>query len=230
MLNNLAGRQAPSMIVALLALFLSLGGVSYGVATGSIGSRDIKDNTVRGKDVRDRSLSGKDVKDNSLGGGQVNEGKLGQVPSAASADSATSAQDAHTLAGSPATAYARAGAEAVHAIGAPGEIAFNTGWRFGGIAGTEEVPGYWKDPAGTVHLRGAAGRSAGSGRVIFTLPVGYRPNLVQLYITYGGASTQAYVSVNPDGSVVWEGGSDENGSTDNSAYVGLGNITFRADR
>lgn len=230
MLNNLSRRPSPSMVVALVALFLSLGGVSYGVATGSIGSRDIKNNAVRGKDIRNRTLSGIEIKHNSLGGAQVKEDTLGKIPSAASADSAASAQDAQTLGGSPASAFARTGAEAVHVIGAPGEIAFNTGWEFGGIAGTEEVPGYWKDPAGTVHLRGAAGRSGGNERRMFTLPPGYRPNLAQVYITYGGTSTQAYVSVNPDGSVVWEGGTDASGSIDNSAYVGLGNITFRADQ
>jgi hypothetical protein len=229
MLNNLSRRPSPSMVVALVALFLSLGGVSYGVATGSIGSRDIKNNTVRGKDVRNRGLSGIDIKHNSLGGAQVKENELGKVPSAASADSSARAQDAQSLGGSPASAFARTGAEAVHVVGAPGEIAFNTGWRFRGIAGTEEVPGYWKDPAGTVHLRGAAG-SDGTERRMFTLPPGYRPNLGQVYITYGGGNSQAYVSVNPDGGVVWEGGTDENGSTDNTAYIGLGNITFRADQ
>jgi hypothetical protein len=141
MLNNLSRRPSPSMVVALLALFLSLGGVSYGVATGSIGSRDIKNNTVRGKDVRNRGLSGIDIKHNSLGGAQVKENELGKVPSAASADSSARAQDAQSLGGSPASAFARSGAEAVHVVGAPGEIAFNTGWRFRGIAGTEEVQG-----------------------------------------------------------------------------------------
>lgn len=230
MLNNLPRRPSPSMLVGLLALFLSLGGVSYGVATGSIGSRDIKNNSVRGKDVRNRSLTGKDIKNNSLAGGQVSEGKLGKVPSAASADSATSAQNAQALGGSPASAYARTGAEPVHVIGAPGEIAFNTGWAFGGFAGTEEVPGYWKDPAGTVHLRGAAGRTTGTENVMFTLPPGYRPNLRQSYITNGLAVSQAYVSVHSNGDVYWEGGTDENGDFDNSEYVSLGNITFRAER
>jgi hypothetical protein len=33
-------RPSPALIVACLALFLSLGGVSYGVATGFIDSRE----------------------------------------------------------------------------------------------------------------------------------------------------------------------------------------------
>jgi hypothetical protein len=88
-------RPSPAMGVALLALFISLGGVSYGVATGSIDSREIKNNTVRGKDVRNNSLRGADVRESSLG----------KVPSAASADtaataaSATNAANADTLDG-----------------------------------------------------------------------------------------------------------------------------------
>jgi hypothetical protein len=72
------------MGVALLALFISLGGVSYGVATGSIDSREIKNNAVRGKDVRNNSLRGADILESSLA----------KVPSAVSADSATTAGSA----------------------------------------------------------------------------------------------------------------------------------------
>ena len=95
------------MAVALLALFVALGGIGYAAATGSIDSREIKNNSVRGKDVRNKTLTGKDVKDRSLTGADVGddslagadvlEGSLGQVPSAASAanaDNATRAQSA----------------------------------------------------------------------------------------------------------------------------------------
>jgi hypothetical protein len=59
------------MAVALLALFMSLGGVSYGLATGVIDGREIKNNTITFKDVR---------KD-KLGGGSIKESGLGTVPS-----------------------------------------------------------------------------------------------------------------------------------------------------
>ena len=64
------------MVVALLALFIALGGVSYGVATGSIDSREIKDGGVRGRDVGDGALRGVDVRNNSLGGGDIADGTL----------------------------------------------------------------------------------------------------------------------------------------------------------
>ena len=101
MLRRLSHRPSPAMGVALLALILSLGGVSYGVATGSINSREIKNNTVvskdlrnnnvRGKDLRNSTVAGRDVANNTLKGADIDESGLGQVPSAANAASATNA-------------------------------------------------------------------------------------------------------------------------------------------
>lgn len=86
------------MVVASTALFVSLGGVSYGLATGSIDSReirnntvrtgDIRNNTVRGKDIRNSTVRGRDVALNTLTGVDVNESRLGKVPAAVVADSA----------------------------------------------------------------------------------------------------------------------------------------------
>ncbi len=76
-----ARRPSPAMVVSVLALFISMGGVSYGVATGSINSREIKNNTIRGTDVKNNSLKGTDILERSLG----------EVRSASSADSANPA-------------------------------------------------------------------------------------------------------------------------------------------
>lgn len=83
---------SPAMVVALVALFVSLGGVSYGVATGSINSREITNNTirtqdlrngqVRGRDVRNSTIRGPDVALNTLTGRDVNEPSLAPVPTA----------------------------------------------------------------------------------------------------------------------------------------------------
>jgi hypothetical protein len=109
-------RPSPALVISLIALFLSLGGVSYGFATGSINSREIKNNDVRsrdlrnnqirtfdlrnneirGIDVRNSTVQGRDVALNTLGGDDINESRLGKVPSAAQADSATSAASATT--------------------------------------------------------------------------------------------------------------------------------------
>jgi hypothetical protein len=102
---------SPALVIACVALFVSLGGVSYGVATGFIDSREIKNNTIRSKDVRNNTLrtfdirnnevrgfdirnstvQGRDVAFDTITGADVSEGSLGKVPSAGTADSATSA-------------------------------------------------------------------------------------------------------------------------------------------
>jgi hypothetical protein len=99
-------RPSPATVMAALALFISLGGVSYGmaakqitsgqiqnntiqsrdvrdgalqgrdVANGSVQSRDVRDGALRGLDVNDRSLGGVDLADNTLGDREINEPQL----------------------------------------------------------------------------------------------------------------------------------------------------------
>jgi hypothetical protein len=107
---------SPALVIACVALFVSLGGVSYGLATGSIDSRELKNNTIRSKDVRNNTLRtfdirnnevrgfdirnstirGRDVAFNTLTGNDVSESSLGKVPSATTADTAGSANNANS--------------------------------------------------------------------------------------------------------------------------------------
>jgi hypothetical protein len=104
-------RPSPALVIACVAFFLSLGGVSYGVATGFIDSREIKDNTIRSRDVRNNTLrtfdirnnevrgfdirnssvQGRDVAFDTLTGADISEEDLEKVPSAGTADTATNA-------------------------------------------------------------------------------------------------------------------------------------------
>lgn len=71
---------SPAMVVALVALFVAMGGSAYAlVVTG----KQIRNNTVTGKDIRTRSLTGNDIKGDSVGGGAVKESTLGLVNAAA---------------------------------------------------------------------------------------------------------------------------------------------------
>ena len=110
MKSILSRRPSPALVISCIALFLSLGGVSYGVATGFIDSREIKNNQVRSKDLRNNSIrtfdirnnevrgfdirnssvQGRDVALNTLTGADVSEQDLDKVPSAAAADTAAS--------------------------------------------------------------------------------------------------------------------------------------------
>jgi hypothetical protein len=112
-------RPSPALVISMIALFVSLSGVSYGVATGFIDSREIKNNEVRsidirnnqvrtrdlrnnevrGIDIRNSTVQGRDIALNTVTGEDVKEDTLQKVPSALLADSATSA----TTAGSVAT-------------------------------------------------------------------------------------------------------------------------------
>jgi hypothetical protein len=99
-------RPSPALVIASISLFVSLSGVSYGVATGFIDSREIRNNTVRSKDVRNSEIRGRDVRNSSLGGADIardriggadiKESTLGRVPSARSATTANNALTANT--------------------------------------------------------------------------------------------------------------------------------------
>ena len=64
------------MIVALLALFVALGGSSY--AAIKVGSRQIADNSVRSKDIRNNDIRSADVRNGTL---LAKDFRRGQLPS-----------------------------------------------------------------------------------------------------------------------------------------------------
>ena len=100
----------PSLLISMVALFVAFGGVSYAAAT--IGSAEIKNNSVRSKDVKNGDLRGKDLKKDTIGASRVLESSLGKVPSAAKADSASSADTA----GSATTATTASNANALGGV------------------------------------------------------------------------------------------------------------------
>ena len=69
---------SPAMAVALVALFMAMGGSAYALV---VTSGSIKNNTIRSQDVRNGGLVGKDVRANGLGGRAIKESTLGAVPS-----------------------------------------------------------------------------------------------------------------------------------------------------
>ncbi len=99
-------RPSPALVIACVALFASLGGVSYGFATGEIDGREIKNgavtnkdirngtvvtkdlrnNEVRGADIRNSTIGGRDVAFNTLGGNDIKESTLAKVPDADNVD------------------------------------------------------------------------------------------------------------------------------------------------
>jgi hypothetical protein len=91
MRRALSNRPSPAMVVALLALFVALGGTGYAAVK------------INGKNIRNHTISGKKLKRNTLTGTQIRESRLGTVPRAAYA---------LTLAGRGPSAFLSAGGAA----------------------------------------------------------------------------------------------------------------------
>lgn len=91
-----------SNVIASLALFIALGGISWAAATApknSVASKSIKknavtnakikNNAVNSRKIKSSSILSSDVKNDALTGVDINEGTLGTVPSASSAGTAS---------------------------------------------------------------------------------------------------------------------------------------------
>ena len=213
-------RPSPALVIACVALFVSLGGVSYGIASGAITSRAIKNNTVSSKDIKNLTITAKDVKKNSLGGTSIRESRLGKVPNAAHADTAdtatnatnaTNASNAAALGGATPASYAK--------VAQPSYTAPTLGAGFTNFGGGYAPAGYLKDTLGFVHLRGALSCPTGENTA-FTLPVGYRPAQIEFGPLGVGGQPGGNLSVEPDGDVrPYLPGA--------AAPCGLGGFTFR---
>jgi len=209
------------MAVACIALFVALSGVSYGVATGIIDSREIRNNTIRTQDlrnndiraldIRNSTIRGRDVALNTLTGSDIAESKLGQVPSAAAADNAS------TLGGIGSSGFLRPNNSPFVALPPV------TDWE--AVPGMTP-PGYFVDPLGFVHLHGALRRVAGVVDVALDLPVAARPRAVKhlpVYAESAGENVEtAGVRINPSGELVVRA---SNAAASN--LISLEGVTFR---
>lgn len=112
-------------VIAYLALFVALGGSAYAATQlpkNSVGSKQIKRNAVTAAKIKNGAVSGAKIGADAVTGANVDESTLGRVPSATSAESATtaghaatatnatSADEAKTLAGATAGDFLRTSA------------------------------------------------------------------------------------------------------------------------
>lgn len=236
-MKRLRSRLTYANVIATIALFIAVGGASA-FAAGQLGK-----NTVGAQQLKKNAVTAAKIKNGAVTGAKIKASTLPTVPTATNAvnavnatnavsaknavnatnaKNADSADSAKTLDGKNAGSFAPAKAEPVRIVGAPGQPAFEGTW---GPAGEEQVPGFWKDPFGTVHLEGQAGRNGPTGDTIFTLPPGYRPSDTDYFAVYPSSGDgEASVAVLADGTVelffLSEPADDE--------FVGLTNISFRA--
>ncbi|MEJ7788661.1 MAG: hypothetical protein WKF29_02145 [Thermoleophilaceae bacterium] len=73
-------RPSAALVISCTSLFVALGGVSYGVATNSIDSREIKNGSIRNVDFKKGTLRGNEAKKDGFGGGAIKESTLGKIP------------------------------------------------------------------------------------------------------------------------------------------------------
>jgi len=178
------------MAVSLVALFVSLGGISYAAATigsaqiknNSVQSKDIRNDNIRGKDIRtgtlgssdvkDKSLKGVDIKDQSLTGADILSSSLSKVPAANNADhagtaghanTANTAGNAGTVGGVPASALQ--GKVRWVQVKSDGDIQAQTG----GITAKRDLEGQYSVDFGSSTVGGminASGAELGTGSAL----------------------------------------------------------------
>jgi hypothetical protein len=118
------GRPSPALVIALIALFVSIGGVGYAAAT--IGTNDIKNGAVTAKKLHKNAVASTKIQFGAVNGTKVED---------------------HSLTGADLRRP-----EPYHEIGAAGEPRFQNGaHNFGDGFSTA---GFFVDREGIVHLKG----------------------------------------------------------------------------
>lgn len=99
-MKTLANKLSYANVVATLALFIALGGVSWAAVKlpkNSVGSAQIKKNAITSAKIKKNAITGTKIKNGSLTGGDINAGTLGKVPSAANADNSATTNTVQTF-------------------------------------------------------------------------------------------------------------------------------------
>jgi hypothetical protein len=206
-IRTLRERLTYANVMATVAVFLALGGVSYAATQlpkNSVGSKQLKKNSVTAAKIKKQTITAAKIKNGTLTGTQIDLTKLGTVPSA---------QLANTIA--PAEAWHTATLE--------------NGWA--NPPGVQFDPaGFYKDLGGTVHLRGFV-TGGTSPNPLFHLPPGYRPatgRVIAALALCGGCTGSSVPLFIAGTGVAGQDGAVEP-VVPAATTIGLDGITFRAE-
>ena len=72
-------RGGPALVIAVLALFVALGG-GYAIGAGFIGTGDLKNQAVTNKKIKKKTIKANRVKPDTLTGDRINEASLDGAP------------------------------------------------------------------------------------------------------------------------------------------------------
>ena len=143
MFSKLKSHVNAASLLAVVAIFMALGGVSYAATT--IGTSDIRSGAVTAPKLKKNAVTTVKIKADAVTGAKVKESTLAQVPSAANATNATNAKQADSanvavnaeqLGGVPAASFGSGIVGA--AITAPPVAANNPSGATGGPIGVGE--------------------------------------------------------------------------------------------
>jgi hypothetical protein len=182
------------MVVALIALFVALGGVSYAAISlpaNSVGTRQLKKNAVTATKIKANAVNGSKVAANSLTGAKILESSLGPVPSANEATNAVNATNA-------ANAAHAATADALPALSFT-TLTLKNGWVGNCYGGG--VPQIAKSSEGVVYFRGELCRNSGTSDNPFALPAGFVPTNEQWLTADQITAATGRIYINPSGEV-----------------------------
>jgi hypothetical protein len=211
-LSQLRSRLTYANVVSTVCLFIVLGGTSYAVATGSIDSREIKNNAVGSKDIRDNDVRSADVRNQSLQAKDFAPGQLPAGPTGATGPPGPSTGPAggaltgnfpnpglappepwqEVAAGSTTgNACADAANTAIFCSEHPTTLVWVPWKNFGPSLATAA---FYKDQLGIVHFKGVVSSqviwqgSTPTRSSIFRLPQGYRPETGRIFASVGAAN------------------------------------------
>ena len=90
-------RPSPAAVIAVIALFLALGGAAY--AGFKVGTQDIENGAVTRAKLANGAVTREKLRRDAVTGLKLDEATLGQVPSAQTANQANTANEANTVNG-----------------------------------------------------------------------------------------------------------------------------------
>jgi hypothetical protein len=185
--KRIRGRLTYANVMATVAVFIALGGVSYAalkLPKNSVGSKQLKKSAVTSAKLKDGAVTAAKVADGAIAGAKIGDGGVfaskvadASLTGAKIADGSLTGKqvDASTLGVVPVAERANSlpPPESWHVVGAPGEPQFENGWKDFSSSVPFEKVAFYKDHEGIVHLKGRA--EGGSSNRYFTLPPGFRP-------------------------------------------------------
>jgi hypothetical protein len=207
-------RPSPALVVAIVALFMALGGTSY--AALKITGKNVENSTLSGVDIKNKSLEEKELEPDTLTGSRINEASLGTVPHAANADNAMNAQtaakaaDADAVGGIPAAQLMTAKTRAYES-NIPQEQNFPTGSPLDTL--TDLPPGTYVVTAQlSYHNPGVGGQESctldgpgSDGITMFTVEAGDTEVITMQEVTTSTSQFGAFVHCTSDGTDDLEG-------------------------